>query len=105
MPVDGAGALASGAGAIAGAGDGGRSRLSTGVIRGRRVLDRRCGDVRAVLEALAVLRRLHPRDDQALDLGRSLEQLVDLRVAEPLLQWTVGRLCERADQVHAGPGR
>src|SRR4051794_9062237 len=29
---------------------------------------------------------LHARDDEALHLGRALEDLVDLRVAEPLLQ-------------------
>ena len=52
-------------------------------------LGRLGGDRGRLVEALAVLGRLHPRDDQALDLGRALEQLVDLRVAEPLLERAV----------------
>ena len=37
----------------------------------------------------AALRDLHARDHEPLDLGRALEQLVDLRVAEPLLERVV----------------
>src|SRR5829696_9529562 len=77
--VAGRSALAYRAGAVARADGGGQCPLSAGAI-GCSGLDRLRRDVRAVLQALAVLRRLHPGDDQALDLGRPLEQLVDLGV-------------------------
>ncbi len=53
----------------------------------------------------AVLLGLHARDDEALDLGRALEQLVDLRVAEPLLQRALRRPGGGADEVHQRAGR
>src|SRR5436189_6464236 len=68
-----------------------------------RALHRLGRDPGALGEALAVLGRLHPRDDEALNLGRSLEQLVDLRVPEPLLERRIGRLGDGPDEVHAGP--
>src|SRR5215210_6227158 len=73
------------AGAVRGRGDGAADRLG-GLLGGA--------------EPLAVLARLHPRDDQALDLGRALEQLVDLGVAEALLQLVTNLPGARADQVH-----
>src|SRR3954452_23853714 len=57
-----------------------RGRLSPGAV-GRRLLRDRA----------AALGHLHPRDHEPLDLGRALEQLVDLRVAEPLLERVVGQ--------------
>ncbi len=63
------------------------------------------GDRRGLEQAVAVLGHLHPRDHQALDLGRALEQLVDLRVAEPLLQRALRGGGERADEVHQRAGR
>src|SRR3954466_16221357 len=38
-----------------------------------------------------VVGALHARDHEPLDLGGALEQLVDLRVAEPLLERVVGQ--------------
>src|SRR5215204_6205940 len=52
----------------------------------RRVARRLLEHARGVLQALLVLGPLHPRDDQPLDLGRALEDLVDLGVPEPLLE-------------------
>src|SRR3954452_3580613 len=73
--------------------------LALGLTGGRALRGARSlrGDLLLVVEHLvAVLLALHPRDDQSLDLGRALEQLVDLRVAEELLQRAVGRLGVRA---------
>src|SRR5689334_8910610 len=55
-------------------------------LRGPAAVRRRGRNLGAEPEPLAILTGLHARDDQALDLGGALEQLVDLRVAEELLQ-------------------
>ena len=52
-----------------------------------------------------VVGALHARHDQPLDLGRALEDLVDLGVPEPLLERAVAGLGERADEVHQRRGR
>src|SRR5436190_12590888 len=56
-----------------------------GAARGGGV-QRRDGDLEALLEPLPVLGDLHPGDHLALDLRGALEELEDLRVPEPLLE-------------------
>src|SRR5205085_89103 len=44
------------------------------------------GDLGRIAQLRVVLLPLHARDDEPLHLGRALEDLVDLGVAEPLLE-------------------
>src|SRR3954471_23969464 len=68
-----------------------------------RVALRRAGCLRVdVGQLVLVIGALHACHDQSLDLGRALEDLVDLRVPEELLERAVHRLRVGADQVHQG---
>src|SRR3954451_3125264 len=65
----------------------------------------RAGRLLRLRRLAPVVGHLHAGDDQPLDLGRALEQLVDLRVAEPLLERVVGEARLRADEIHERGGR